>query len=653
MRLLKGSSDLNDPASMLISESTARMLFADAEPIGKTIKVDNKGMLKVTGVYEDLPENSDWKDLHYVLNWQYFVSAQSWVKDILIEWNANSFMILAELRPGRDMMKVSAKVGGALNGHDRNDKPEVLLQPLDRWHLYGDFKDGQNAGGAIQYVWMFGINFMNLSTARSEKRAREVGIRKSIGSLRRQLVTQFLGESILLAGLAALLALLLAKVSLPWFGEVAGRPVHLGISWGFLAMYMGFTVLVGLLAGSYPAIYLSSFNAVRVLKGSFKAGRGGTLPRKVLTVLQFTISISLVIGTLVVFRQIVHVRNRPVGYEREGLLAVRMNTDDLLKHFDAIRNELKQSGTITEMTQTTSTTTGSPWQQSGFNWAGRDANITPLFDAVFTTFDYGRTVGWQIIRGRDFSHDMLTDSAAIVVNEAAVRYMGFKEPIGQTVSYIWSNRSDNRYHIIGVVRDMVMSSPAEKVHPAIFMVNTDNAAWIMAKVNPKINMASAMPIIANVFHKYNPGAPFDYQFSADAYAEKFRSSDRILQLAIFFTVFAILISCMGLFGVASFMAGRRVREIGVRKILGATVPQLWLLLSGDFIFLAGLSWLISLPLAWYGMTQWLRGYDYRTDISPSIFAYTLAGVMIITLLTVSYHAIRASMENPVKSLRAD
>jgi putative ABC transport system permease protein len=664
MRFVKGTGDLNDPASMLISESTAKMLFADADPIGKTIKVDNKGSLKVTGVYEDMPENSDWKDLHYVLNWQYFVSSQSWVKDILTEWNANSFMILAELRPGRDMMKVSAKVGGALNGHARNDKPEVLLQPLDRWHLYSDFKDGHNAGGAIQYVWMFGtigifvlllacINFMNLSTARSEKRAREVGIRKSIGSLRRQLVAQFLGESALLAGLAALLALTLAKVSLPWFGEVAGRPVHLDISWGFLVLFLGFTLLVGLLAGSYPALYLSSFNAVKVLKGSFKVGRGGALPRKVLTVLQFTVSISLIIGTIVVFRQIVYVKNRPVGYEREGLLTVRMNTDDLYKHFDAIRDELKQNGAITDMTQSTSTTTGSPWQQSGFNWAGRDPNITPLFDAVFTTFDYGRTVGWQVVKGRDFSREMPTDSAAIVVNEAAVRYMGFKEPIGQTVNYLWSNRADNRYHIIGVVKDMVMASPEEKVHPAIFLVNTDNAAWIMAKVNPKTSMAATMPMIAKVFHTYNPGAPFDYQFSAEAYAEKFKSEDRVLQLAIFFTVFAIGISCLGLFGLASFMAEQRVREIGVRKILGASIPQLWLLLSRDFIFLVGLSWLIALPLAWYGMTQWLRGYDYRSGISPWIFAYTLAGALVITFITVSYQAIRASMANPVRSLRAE
>jgi ABC-type antimicrobial peptide transport system permease subunit len=662
--MTRGTADLTDPASMLISQSTAKILFANADPLGQTIKVDNKGSLRVTGVYEDMPDNSDWKALNYIINWHYFESSQSWVRDIANEWNANSFMILTELRPGRDMMAVSTKVAGALNGHARNDKPEVLLQPLDRWHLYSDFKDGRNAGGGIRYVWMFGtigifvlllacINFMNLSTARSEKRAREVGIRKSIGSSRRQLLTQFLGESVLLAGLAAVLALLLAKVSLPSFGELAGSRMHLDLSAGFLSFFLGFTLLVGLLAGSYPALYLSSFNAVKVLKGSFKTGSGGALPRKVLTVLQFTVSISLIIGTIIIFRQIEYVKNRPVGYEREGLLTVRMNTDDLYKHFDAIRDELKQSGAVTDITQTTSTTTGMPWQQSGFNWAGRDPNITPLFDVVFTNFEYGRTVGWQVVKGRDFSREMLTDSSAIVINEAAVSYLGFKEPIGKTVNYLYSNRTDNRYRIIGVVKDMVMQSPEEKVHPAIFMVNLDNSAWILVKTNPKMPMSSAMPLITGVFHKYNPGAPFDYQFSSEAYAEKFKSEDRVLQLAVFFTIFAILISCLGLFGLASFMAEQRVREIGVRKILGASVPQLWGLLSRDFVVLVGISWLIALPLSWYGMTQWLRGYDYRTAISPWIFVYTLGVALVITMITVSYQAIRASLANPVKSLRSE
>jgi putative ABC transport system permease protein len=664
MHIVRGSADLNDPAAMLISESTAKMLFANGNPLGQLIKVDNKGSLKVMGVYEDMPESSDWNGLNYILNWQYFESSQSWVKDNANEWNANSFMILTELKPGMDMAKVSAKVRGALDGHGRNDKPEVLLHPMDRWHLYSDFKDGRNVGGAIQYVWMFGsigvfvlllacINFMNLATARSEKRAREVGIRKSIGSLRGQLVAQFLGESVLLAGLAALLALLLAKVSLPWFGRLAGSRIELDLSPGFLALFVGFTLLVGLLAGSYPALYLSGFNAVKVLKGSFRVGGGDALMRKILTVLQFTVSISLIIGTIVIFTQIVYVKNRPVGYQREGILTVRMNTDDLSKHFDAIRDELKQSGAVTDITQTTSTTTGSPWQQSGFNWAGRDPNITPLFDVVFTTFEYGKTVGWQVVKGRDFSRDMLTDSAAIVVNEAAVQYLGFKEPIGATVNYLYSNRADNRYRIIGVVKDMVMGSPEEKVRPAIFMVNLDNSAWIMVKVNPMMNMASAMPVITHIFHKYNPGAAFDYQFVSEAYAATFKAEDRILQLAVFFTIFAILISCLGLFGLASFMAEQRVREIGVRKILGATVPQLWGLLSRDFVVLVGLSWLIAMPLSWYGMTQWLRGYDYRTGISPWIFGYTLVGAMVITLMTVSYQAIRASVANPVKSLRAE
>ncbi|HXO75936.1 MAG TPA: FtsX-like permease family protein, partial [Puia sp.] len=329
LKVIKGSRYLDDPSSMLISQALAKTLFANGEALNHIVKIDNKSSLRVTGIYEDIPENTDWKGMNYIMNWKYLEAEQAWVREAATEWNDNNFTILAELNPGADVALLNKKIRGMLNGHARNDKPEVGLHPMDRWHLYGEFKDGINTGGSIRYIWMFGsigifvlllacINFMNLSTARSEKRAREVGIRKSIGSLRGQLIVQFLGESVLLAILAAVLGLLLAKASLPLFSQLAGSEIDLPLSGRFIMAFAGLTLVVGLLAGSYPALYLSSFNAVKVLKGTFRVGPAAAIPRKVLIVLQFTVSISLIIGTMVIFSQIIYVKNRPIGYDREG-----------------------------------------------------------------------------------------------------------------------------------------------------------------------------------------------------------------------------------------------------------------------------------------------------------------------------------------------
>ena len=663
LSMLSGSRSLKNPGSILLSRQLATAIFGQQDPIDRLIKLDNKSTLKVTGVYEDIPDNTDLNGLKFLVDWNFYMSTQSGVDPKAPDWNSNAFQLFAELQPNADLTKLGAKVKGALSGHARNDFPEVLIHPMPRWHLYGEFKGGKNTGGDIRYVRMFGyigvfilllacINFMNLSTARSQRRAKEVGIRKAMGSLRLQLIFQFLGESALLACLAAVLAVLLATVSLPWFSQLADMPVH--ISWTsplFLVLMLGVTLVTGLLAGSYPALYLSSFNAVKVLKGSLRAGRLASLPRKILIVLQFTVSISLIIGTIVVFRQIQYLKNRPVGYTREGLLSVQMTTDDLVHHYALIREELKASGAVSETAASSNSTTDGSWHQSGFSWAKKDPGMVPSFEINFTTSDYGRTIGWELQQGRDFSRDFPTDSAAMVINEAAVRYIGLKEPIGATIQYLYSDRKDNRYHIIGVVKDMVTSSPDEQIGPAIYMMDTSNVGVITVKVNPMMSMASALPKISAVFRKYNPGAPFDYKFNSEEYARKFQMDERVLRLATFFTLFAIFISCLGLFGLASYMAEQRVREIGVRKVLGASVPQLWSLLSRDFVGLVCIAFLIALPLAWYGMHQWLQGYDYRTGISGWIFVFTLVGTLLITLVTVSAQGLRAAMANPAATLR--
>ncbi|MHA4812065.1 ABC transporter permease [Flavitalea flava] len=668
LRMIRGTSaSFDDPSSLLISHSLASSLFGDRDPINKLVKIDNKKELKVTGIYEDFPYNSSFNEVNLFVPWAFYSAEQPWVKSSENQWNSNSFQIYIQLQESADLNKVNAKIKSALTGHNRNDKPEVLLHPMSKWRLYDEFKNGKNTGGAITFVWMFGtiglfvlllacINFMNLSTARSEKRAKEVGIRKAVGSLRRQLIFQFLGESLLIAFLAFGLSLLLVRLALPFFNQLADK--QLSIPWTnplFCSGAIGFTLFAGLVSGSYPAFYLSSFNSVKVLKGTFKAGRLASLPRKILIVLQFTVSISLIIGTIVVFQQIVFVRNRPVGYTRDGLLTVDINTDDLTKHYEAIRTDLIRSGAALNVAVSSSPTTSVYSNQSGFSWTGKDPNVVPSFGVIRVDHDFGKTIGFQFADGRDFSRDFASDSAGMILNESAARYMGFKNAVGSTVEYLYSDRKDKNYRVIGVVKDLIMENPFAPVKPTIFMIdqNNENANVITVKANPALAMSQALPKIESIFKKYNPGSPFDYTFNDEDYARKFQFEERIGRLAGFFTVFAIFISCLGLFGMASFMAEQRVKEIGVRKVLGASVLHLWGLLSKDFLLLVLLSFFLAVPVSYYVMHNWLQHYDYRTSISLWVFVVTIVGALLITLATVSFQSIKAALANPVKSLRSE
>ncbi|HXB94473.1 MAG TPA: ABC transporter permease [Puia sp.] len=669
IRLLKGSmASLKEPYSMLISVSAAKAMFGEEDPVNKIFKVDNKSSLKVTGVYEDLPKNCEFNDTRILLSWDGFVADNDWVKGSTTNWDNNSFQIYAQLQDVVQLHTVALKVKGGLEGHDRKDKPLVVLHPMSKWRLFAEFKNGINTGGAIQFVRMFGIiglfvlllaciNFMNLSTARSERRAKEVGIRKAIGSLVRQLVGQFLSESLFITFLSFCLALLLVELALPFFNGLADK--KMGIAWGngwFWAISIAFIVVTGLIAGSYPAFYLSSFNSVAVLKGTFKAGRFASLPRKVLVVLQFTVSVSLIIGTLVVFQQIQYAKDRPVGYNRDGLLTIALSTPDLYSHYNSIRSDLLHTGTVADVALSSSPTTAVYANQSGFDWTGKDPGLNPTFAVVTITHDFGRTAGWQFLEGRDFSRDYATDSAGIILNEAAVKYMGLKEPVaGQVVKYLYSSRKDKDLRVLGVVRDLVMQSPFEPVKQTVFMMDTSDVGMnvITVRINPNIATMRALPAIASVFKRYNPGAPFDYTFNDADYAKKFDFESRIGSLATFFAAFAIFISCLGLFGLASFMAEQRTKEIGVRKVLGASVFHLWAMLSKDFLMLVSISFLVAIPVSWFVMHGWLQQYEYRATISVWIFVLTALTALLITLITVSFQSIRASLANPVRSLRSE
>ena len=679
LKMIRGSrASLSDPSSMLISQSLATAIFGQEDPMNKSVKLDNKRALKVGGVFEDFPYNSEFRETDYFAPWAYYIADQPSLKAAESQWWNNGFLMYAQLQDNTDINTLGAKVKAALTGHDRKDKPEVLLYPMSKWHLYDEFKNGKIAGGAIQFVWMFGIiggfvlllaciNFMNLSTARSEKRAKEVGIRKAVGSLRRQLVGQFLGESVLIACLSFVVALLLAWLSLPWFNQLADKQMVMpwGNAW-FWIPAIGFTVFTGLVSGSYPAFYLSSFSTVKVLKGVFKAGRlarsssafgwldpARWAPRKILIVLQFSVSVSLIIGTIIVFQQISYVKSRPVGYAREGLLTVNINTADLQRHYGAIREDLIHSGAAVDVALSSSPTTGVNLTKSGFTWTGKDPNILPNFVVMYVTHDFGKTAGWQTTDGRDFSRDFASDSTGMVLNEAAVKYMGFKHPVGETVKYLTGRIPNQDYHVVGVIKDIVMESPFATVRPTIFMVDYDNANVMTVRANPALPMSQALPQMAAILRKYSPGSPFDYTFNDIDYAKKFSSEERVGNLATFFAVFAIFISCLGLSGLASFVAEQRTKEIGVRKILGASVLQLWGLLSADFLRLVCISLLIALPLSYYGMHNWLQRYDYRVTISVWVFVITILLALGITLLTVSFQSIRAAVANPVRSLRSE
>jgi putative ABC transport system permease protein len=659
--LAGATTALKDPSTALISQSTAKALFGHSDPIGKTVRLNNKSAFFVGGVYEDQPENSTFYRTGILLPWDN--PEVSWLNKNT-DWGDHSAHLYALLSGNTTSEQATARIKNLPSqGHYATSNPEVketlMTYPLDRIHLHGDFNFGLPSGGRIQFVWFFGIigtfvlllaciNFMNLSTARSEQRAKEVGIRKTIGSGRVQLIVQFLGESILIALLAFFLAVGLAYFSLPFFNGIAAKEMHFPAdSPAFWAIALGFTLLTGILAGSYPAFYLSAFRPLKVLKGVFRAGRGATLPRQVLVTLQFTISLSLIIGTIVVFRQIQVAKDRPIGYNREGLITVPINTDTLGRHTEALRNELLHTGMVAGVAESSLPTT-SFGNGNSMQWEGQPENQKYLnFHNVNITPEFGPTVGWTVLQGRNLSRDFATDSASILINAAALKAAGFKNPIGQRVTF-----DGKPYTIIGVVNDMLANSPYEPIEPAIFIGNGGMGDFTI-RIRPGKSAQAALAAMEPIFKKFNPASPFIYHFNDDDYAQKFAAENRIGNLAAVFAGLAIFISCLGLFGLASFVAEQRTKEIGVRKVLGAGVFSLWALLSKDFLQLVVLSMFISMPLVFFGMHRWLEHYPYRTPLSWWIFASAGAGILLITLLTVSFQSLKAALMNPVRSLRTE
>lgn len=659
LKMIEGSPNgLQDPSSILLSLSLSKTLFGNENAMGKVVKLDSSN-LKVSGVYEDLPVNTSLNKLAFIAPWILYAATEE-NKTAFNDWNQNSFQLFVQVADNRNIADVSTKIKDVkLNATgDKDLKPVVFLHPMSRWHLHAEFKNGVNTGGAIEYVWIFSIigvfvlllaciNFMNLSTARSEKRAKEVGVRKVIGSSRSQIISQFYTESLLIVFFAFILSILLTQLAIPAFNTITDKRIT--ILWSNALLWLigiGFSFITAFIAGSYPALYLSSFQPLKVLKGTFKLRQTSTAPRKVLVVIQFTVSVILIVGTITVYRQLQFAKDRPVGYNKSKLIVLRPYSSAYHDHFDAMKADLMQTGVVTSIAESSNTITKSGRTGGGFRWKGKDPGMQDDFNIIGVTADYGSTVGMQFITGRNFSSEFATDSAAIIINEAAVQYMGLRQPVGETITL------DKAYSIIGVVKNVITGSPYDPVKPALYFISNE-AGYINFRIKAGVNINDALTKIETACKKYSPNEPFDYKFADEEYEAKFNNEQRIGNLATVLAILAIFISCLGLFGLASFVAEQRTKEIGIRKVLGATVFGLWQLLSKEFLVLVLISFLIAAPIAYYFMNNWLMNYEYRTQLSWWVFAFAAIGVIVITIFTVSFQAIKAAIANPIKSLRTE
>ncbi len=648
-----------DPYSIVLTQSLAKSLFGNENAMNKLVRFDNTHDLKVTGVIKDVPANASFS-FNYIVpsSYSYAVNPQI-KKDGLSTFSNNNLQIFVKLKPGINYAQVAPKIRNiehAEKGNTNAINSYVTLQPMERWHLYSNYVNGKDTEGFLAYVRMFSIigllvliiaciNFINLTTARSEKRAKEVGVRKAIGSQRKDLIVQFLTEAFLLTIIALVFALLIAQLTLPAFNTLT--ETHVAIPFGniyFWLIMLGCLFITALLAGSRPAFYLSSFNPVKVLKGTAQPGKS-SLSRKVLVVIQFSCSIALIISTVIIYQQIRYAKNRPTGYSLNRLMQTYMN-DDLTKNYTALKNELIEKGIVSSVTTSTSPATDIWWHTDIDYWPGKLPGETVEMGAMDVSDDYFKTVGMDLREGRNFTNSY--DSTSVIFNEAAIKRLRIKNPVGQKIK-----KFEKEFTIVGVVKDALMISPFKAADPTMFYCSYEPQNVMLYKLSPNIKTQDAITQLTTIFNKYDPAYPYDYSFSDQQYASKFNLEQLIGKLAGLFAILAIFISCLGLFGLAAYVAEQRTKEIGIRKVLGASVQQVWLLLSKDFIVLVLISCLIATPISFYFLHHWLMNYDYRISIGAGVFVLGGLVALLITIVTVSFQSIKAAIANPVKSLRSE
>ena len=650
------SSALRDPYSILLTEKLAARLFGKENPMGKTVKLDNNDNFTITGILKDLPNNTQF-DFEWLTSYQ-LRTMKNWVDK---DWTDFSIRTFALLKPNTSFDQVNKKVKDIIyNYSDHNAKTDIFLYPVSKLRLYSSFVDGKPSGGRIESIKILSviaafllliacINFMNLSTARSAKRAKEVGIRKVSGALRSALIWQFLGESILITIISGVLALFIVQLSLPAFNELTSKSLSVNyLSPVFWICAIGFVLITGMLAGSYPAFFLSAFKPVTVLKGTFKKVNALLTPRKVLVIIQFSFAIILTISTILVKQQIDYGTRRQAGYDRTNLIYVPIE-GDAYKNYELIKNDLMNSGAAIAISQSHAPLTQVWSSGHGLTWKGKDPTAQITFNRSSTNGGLVKTAGFTLVQGRDIDLvNFPSDSSACLINETAAKIMGFKDPIGQRIT-----DDPNTWHIVGVIKDFILESPFEPIKPIIFKGSRSWRNIIDIKLSNNRPVAKNLAATEAIFKKYNPAYPFEYTFMDEDYARKFSDENLTRKLATLFAGLTIFISCLGLFGLATYMAEARIKEIGVRKVLGASVSNITLLLSKDFMKLVMIAILIASPFAYWAMNQWLQGYIYRISISASVFIYAGSIALGIAIISVGYQAIKASMANPVKSLRTE
>lgn len=649
-------NSLAQPDQVVISESMARRFFNRINVVGETIRVDAETQLTVSGVFRDLPSNVtlafDW-----LRPYQVYFSQNSWLE----QWGSNALQNFVQLRPGADLAAVNDKIYDFIPKKSGNDgyNSRLRLYPMERWHLYNAFdSDGNEIEGSVKYIRLFSmvawivliiacINFMNLATARSQKRAKEIGVKKVVGAGRGGLIRQFISESILLAFLAGLLAIGLAALLLPYFNQVVGKELTLGVFQpSHLLFLLGIILATGIVAGSYPAFYLSSFEPISVLKGLAVRTGGANFVRRGLVVLQFAASITLVVCTMLIYMQIRHAKNKDIGYDRAGLVTTTVYPK-IYTQYQAIKHELVGQGLIEKAGLSDHGIMNLGSNTGDFFWEGKDPNAQILITVDDADGEYFETVGLNLLAGRTFRADLQADSANVIINKTLARLMGIEDnPIGKTISRSWGD-----FTIVGMVDDFMVSDIYSNPDPLIFSPMLERGNVMTMRLSPDQDLTATIPKIEAVFKKFNPEYPFEYRFLDEQFDRMFRTEALVGSLSRIFAIMAILISCLGLFGLAAYTAERRTKEIGIRKVLGASVLGLTNLLSREFVILVSLACLIAFPLSFWMMDNWLGNYSYRIDIPWWVFLAAGAMALFVALLTVSSQAVRAAVANPVHALR--
>ena len=645
---------LREPNSIVITEDMANKLFGNVHALGKTIKFDNEDNLVVTGIAKNLPNNTDF-------NFEYLTSyerktAKGWIDNDWTDFSIRTFVLL---KPKVSEATTTEKIKNTIFKYSGGRAlTNLFLYPVNQLRLYSNFKNGKVAGGRIDTVKILGmiaafvlliacINFMNLSTARSEKRAKEVGIRKVAGALKQSLVFQFLSESVLFAFVAGVLALGIVELVLPSFNELTQKQLDLHFGNGYILLaFIGFILVTGLLAGSYPAFFLSAFKPVAVLKGSFKRAHAWISPRKVLVVTQFTIAIALIVCTMIVYQQLRYGAERKAGYDRSRMAYVFLE-GDLVKNYELVKQDLIAKNIASAVSQTHAPLTQLWSSGHGLSWEGKDPRAEITFNRSTTDGDLVKTAGLELVAGRDIDlKNFPSDSSACLINETAAKIMAQKNIIGA-----WIHDNPNTWHVVGVVKDFILESPYEPIKPIIFKGPKAQSNVMNIRFNPARSIAENLASAQSVFKQYNPEYPFEYHFMDEEYERKFSNEKLTTQLAFLFAALTIFISCLGLFGLATYMAEARIREIGIRKVLGATVRSITALMSKDFLKLILVSILVASPIAYWAMNKWLQGYSYKINIDWKVFAGAGSVALLIAVLTVSYQSVKAALTNPARSLK--